>query len=109
VNCRSIALASEPCALPVKAFWGQPKDRRLALAVLRRTLELDVNFIDTADSYGPHVSEELIVEALFPYPNGAGHCHQGRVEQARPQSMDARRKSSSPACCRRMQLETASS
>jgi aryl-alcohol dehydrogenase-like predicted oxidoreductase len=40
------------------------------LAVLRRAVELDVNFIDTADSYGPHVSEELIAEALFPYPAG---------------------------------------
>jgi pyridoxine 4-dehydrogenase len=49
-------------------IWGPPKDRQAALAVLRRAVELDVNFIDTADSYGPHVSEELIAEALFPYP-----------------------------------------
>src|SRR6201997_5354195 len=48
---------------------GAPqKDRKSALAVLRRAVELDVNFIDTADSYGPHISEELIAEALFPYP-----------------------------------------
>ena len=53
-----------------EGIWGQPKDRRSALAVLRRALELEVNFIDTADSYGPHVSEELIAEALFPYPQG---------------------------------------
>jgi pyridoxine 4-dehydrogenase len=51
-------------------IWGPPKDRQAALAVLRRAVELDVNFIDTADSYGPHVSEELIAEALFPYPAG---------------------------------------
>jgi aryl-alcohol dehydrogenase-like predicted oxidoreductase len=51
-------------------IWGPPKDRKAALAVLRRAVELDVNFIDTADSYGPHVSEELIAEALFPYPQG---------------------------------------
>ena len=51
-------------------IWGPPKDRKAALAVLRRAVELDVNFIDTADSYGPHVSEELIAEALFPYPPG---------------------------------------
>ena len=51
-------------------IWGPPKDRHGALAVLRRAVELDVNFIDTADSYGPHVSEELIAEALFPYPAG---------------------------------------
>jgi pyridoxine 4-dehydrogenase len=51
-------------------IWGPPKDRQAALAVLRQAVELDVNFIDTADSYGPHVSEELIAEALFPYPAG---------------------------------------
>jgi len=49
-------------------IWGPPKDRKRALAVLRRAVELGVNFIDTADSYGPYVSEELIAEALFPYP-----------------------------------------
>jgi aryl-alcohol dehydrogenase-like predicted oxidoreductase len=53
-----------------EGIWGPPKDRKGALAVLRRAAELDVNFIDTADSYGPHVSEELIAEALFPYPAG---------------------------------------
>jgi aryl-alcohol dehydrogenase-like predicted oxidoreductase len=49
-------------------IWGPPKDRKSAIAVLRRAVELGVNFIDTADSYGPNVSEELIAEALFPYP-----------------------------------------
>ena len=53
-----------------EGIWGPPKDRNKALAVLRRTIELDVNFIDTADSYGPYVSEELIAEALSPYPKG---------------------------------------
>jgi pyridoxine 4-dehydrogenase len=48
--------------------WGAPKDRSGALAVLRRAVELGVNFIDTADSYGPEISEELIAEALSPYP-----------------------------------------
>jgi pyridoxine 4-dehydrogenase len=50
-------------------IWGPPKDRAAAIAVLRRAVELGVNFIDTADSYGPNVSEELIAEALAPYPN----------------------------------------
>ena len=50
--------------------WGEPKDRREAIRVLRRAVELGVNFIDTADSYGPHVSEEIIAEALHPYPAG---------------------------------------
>jgi pyridoxine 4-dehydrogenase len=49
-------------------IWGPPKDQEGALAVLRRATELGVNFIDTADSYGPSVSEELIAKALAPYP-----------------------------------------
>jgi len=53
-----------------EGIWGPPRDRKRALAVLRRAVELDVNFIDTADSYGPNVSEELIAEALFPYQKG---------------------------------------
>jgi aryl-alcohol dehydrogenase-like predicted oxidoreductase len=51
-----------------EGIWGPPKDRQAALAVLRRAVDLGVNFIDTADSYGPNVSEELIAEALHPYP-----------------------------------------
>jgi aryl-alcohol dehydrogenase-like predicted oxidoreductase len=50
--------------------WGEPADRAEAIAVLRRAVELGINLIDTADSYGPHVSEELIREALHPYPKG---------------------------------------
>jgi pyridoxine 4-dehydrogenase len=53
-----------------EGIWGPPRDRNKAVAVLRRAVELDVDFIDTADSYGPNVSEELIAEALFPYPKG---------------------------------------
>jgi len=53
-----------------EGIWGPPKDRKGALAVLRRAVELDVNFIDTADSYGPHANEEVIAEALFPYKPG---------------------------------------
>jgi pyridoxine 4-dehydrogenase len=53
-----------------EGIWGPPKDRKTALAVLRRAVELGVNFIDTADSYGPYVNEELIAEALSPYPAG---------------------------------------
>lgn len=51
-----------------EGIWGPPKNRTEAIAVLRRAAGLGVNFIDTADSYGPNVSEELIAEALFPYP-----------------------------------------
>jgi len=52
-----------------KGIWGPPADRPAALATLRRAVELGVNFIDTADSYGPYASEELIAEALTPYPS----------------------------------------
>ena len=52
-----------------RGIWGDPPDRNQARAVLRRAVELGVNFIDTADSYGPNVSEELIAEALHPYPD----------------------------------------
>ena len=51
-------------------IWGEPQDRDGALALLRRLIDLEVNFIDTADSYGPNASEELIAEALHPYPPG---------------------------------------
>jgi pyridoxine 4-dehydrogenase len=51
-----------------KGIWGPPVDRDAAIATLRRAVELSVNFIDTADSYGPNISEELIAEALHPYP-----------------------------------------
>jgi len=53
-----------------KGIWGEPKDPAEARRVLQRAVELGVNFIDTADSYGPEVSERLIAEALHPYPKG---------------------------------------
>ena len=52
-----------------KGIWGPPRDHGEALRVLRRAVELGVNLIDTADAYGPHISEELIAEALHPYPD----------------------------------------
>ena len=53
-----------------EGIWGEPADRAEAIRVLRRAVELGINFIDTADSYGPNVSEEIIAEALHPYPAG---------------------------------------
>jgi aryl-alcohol dehydrogenase-like predicted oxidoreductase len=53
-----------------KGIWGEPADHDEAIRVLRRAVELGVDFIDTADSYGPEVSERLIAEALHPYPDG---------------------------------------
>src|ERR1700721_2585400 len=53
-----------------EGIWGEPKDRDEARKVLRRAVELGVNFIDTADAYGPEVSENIIAAALHPYPKG---------------------------------------
>jgi pyridoxine 4-dehydrogenase len=53
-----------------KGIWGEPQDRGEAIRVLRKAIDLGINFIDTADSYGPAVSEEIIAEALYPYPKG---------------------------------------
>jgi pyridoxine 4-dehydrogenase len=65
-------------------IWGPPTDRDEAKAVLRRAVELGINFIDTADSYGPHVSEELIAEALHPYPVDLVIATKGGLERPGP-------------------------
>ena len=67
-----------------KGVWGPPADHAGALATLRRAVELGVNFIDTADSYGPYVSEELIAEALAPYPAGLVIATKGGWERVGP-------------------------
>jgi pyridoxine 4-dehydrogenase len=67
-----------------KGVWGPPPDCNAALATLRRAVELGVNFIDTADSYGPYVSEELIAEALAPYPSGLVIATKGGWERVGP-------------------------
>jgi aryl-alcohol dehydrogenase-like predicted oxidoreductase len=64
--------------------WGQPKDRAEAVRVLKRALELGINFIDTADSYGPNVSEEIIAEALHPYPAGLVIATKGGFDRTGP-------------------------
>ena len=64
----SIASDTEPCGLRVQAFGDLPLIKPPRFATLRRAIDPDVNLIDTADSYGPAVSEELIAEALYPYP-----------------------------------------
>src|ERR1700678_1047243 len=65
-------------------IWGPPADKAAALVTLRRTIELGVNLIDTADSYGPNVSEELIAEALYPYPAGLVITTKGGCERSGP-------------------------
>jgi pyridoxine 4-dehydrogenase len=64
--------------------WGPPADKTAAVATLRRTIELGVNLIDTADSYGPGTSEELIAEALYPYPAGLVIATKGGWERPGP-------------------------
>src|SRR5512138_629811 len=65
-------------------IWGPPRDRSECLAVLRRAIELGVNLIDTAESYGPHVSEELIAEALYPYPKDLVIATKGGLDRPGP-------------------------
>jgi pyridoxine 4-dehydrogenase len=65
-------------------IWGPPPEPREALRVLRRAVELGVNFIDTADSYGPQVAERLIAEALYPYPEGLVIATKGGFERPGP-------------------------
>jgi pyridoxine 4-dehydrogenase len=65
-------------------IWGPPDDPEGAKAVLRRTVELGVNLIDTADSYGPEVSENLIAEALHPYPDGLVIATKGGLRRTGP-------------------------
>jgi pyridoxine 4-dehydrogenase len=93
-----------------EGVWGEPRDRAEAIRVLRRAIELGVNFIDTADSYGPGVSEQIIAEALHPYPQGlviatkAGFDRQGPNqwrENGRPEHLRAACEGS----LRRLQLD----
>jgi pyridoxine 4-dehydrogenase len=68
--------------------WGPPKDRAHALRVLRRAYELGCNFFDTADSYGPHMDEELIAEALHPYPGDLVIASKGGLLRPRASAWD---------------------
>src|SRR6266566_1074505 len=80
-----------------EGIWGLPKDRTAAIAVLRLAVKLGVNFIDTADSYGPNVSEELIAEALFPYHADLVIATKGGLEPSGAKPVDSRCDSSAPA------------
>src|SRR6266481_2027645 len=91
-------------------IWGAPADRAEAVRVLRRAVELGINFIDTADSYGPGVSEEIIAEALHPYPTGlvvatkGGYVRPGPnqwVENGKPEHL----RSACEGSLRRLRLE----
>src|ERR1700729_4038637 len=90
--------------------WGEPSSREQAIATLRRVVELGVNFIDTADSYGPSVSEELIAEALYPYPDDLVIATKGGQQRPGPNrwTPDGRPEPLREACwasLRRLRLE----
>ncbi len=93
-----------------EGLWGPPRDRDEARAVLRRAVDLDINLIDTADAWGPGVSEELIAEALYPYPPSLTIATKGgvlspspreRVPDGRPEHLRA----ALEASLRRLRLE----
>jgi pyridoxine 4-dehydrogenase len=91
-------------------IWGPPPDPERAKAVLRRAVDLGVNFIDTADSYGPEVSENLIAEALHPYPGGLVIATKGGLLRSGPRQWqrDCRPEHLRDACegsLRRLRLE----
>ena len=93
-----------------KGIWGEPRDHGAAVAVLRRAVELGVNLIDTADSYGPEVSERLIAEALYPYPLGLVIASKAGFERPGPDQwkMNGRPEHLRAACedsLRRLKLE----
>jgi pyridoxine 4-dehydrogenase len=90
--------------------WGEPKDRAAAHRVLRRAVELGVNFFDTAESYGPHTDETLIAEALHPYPKGfviATKCGVSRPKASRwdPDGRPEKLRSDLEGSLKRLRLE----
>lgn len=93
-----------------KGIWGPPKDHEEAIRVLQRAVELGINFIDTADSYGPEVSEKLIAEALHPYPEGLVIATKAGFDRTGPDkwTMNGRPEHLRSACdgsLRRLKLE----
>jgi pyridoxine 4-dehydrogenase len=94
-----------------EGIWGEPADRDAVIALLRHLVDLDVNLIDTADSYGPDVSESLIAEALHPYPDGMVIATKGGLTREGPGSwgIDARPerlKQTCEASLRRLKVDT---
>jgi len=68
-----------------KGIWGEPQNEAEAIQVLKKAIESGVNFIDTADSYGPYVSEKLIAKALYPYPPDLVIATKGGFERTGPE------------------------
>jgi len=109
-DLRIVRLGFGAMRITGRGVWGEPADRAEAVRVLRRAVELGINFIDTADSYGPAVSEEIIAEALSPYPEGLVIATKGGfdrpgpdkwVENGKPEHL----KSACEGSLRRLRLE----
>jgi len=83
-DLRVVRLGFGAMRITGNGVWGEPADRTEAVRVLRRAVELGINFIDTADSYGPGVSEEIIAEALHPYPPGLVIATKGGFDRPGP-------------------------
>src|ERR1700735_2988299 len=83
-DIRVVRLGFGAMRITGKGIWGEPPDRAEAVRVVRRAVELGINFIDTADSYGPYVSEEIIAEALYPYPAGLVIATKGGFDRPGP-------------------------
>src|SRR6266513_891227 len=94
-----------------KGIWGEPEDHEEAIAVVRRAVELGVNLIDTADAYGPEVSENIIAEALHPYPDGLVIATKGGLTRSGPGAWERdgspeRLREACDASLRRLRLDT---
>jgi pyridoxine 4-dehydrogenase len=83
-DLRVVRLGFGAMRITGKGIWGEPADRAECVRVLRRAIELGINFIDTADAYGPYVSEEIIAEALYPYPANLVIATKGGFERPGP-------------------------
>jgi aryl-alcohol dehydrogenase-like predicted oxidoreductase len=83
-DLRVVRLGFGAMRITGEGVWGEPANRPEAIRVLRRAVELGINFIDTADSYGPYVSEEIIAEALHPYPKGLVIATKGGFDRPGP-------------------------
>ena len=99
-TCPSTGSATARCASSGAASGATRRTGPRAIAVLRRAVELGVDLIDTADSYGPFVSEDLIREALHPYADGVVDRDQGRLHPAGPERVEGRRPARVPAAVR---------
>src|SRR5258708_5861703 len=83
-DLRVVRLGFGAMRITGEGVWGEPANRPEAIRVLRRAVELGINFIDTADSYGPYVSEEIIAEALHPYPKALVIATKGGFDRSGP-------------------------